>query len=56
MPTSWNELKTKRLEAMSDTERAQYERAYAAAAVAAEVGGRVREAREAAGLSQREST
>jgi ribosome-binding protein aMBF1 (putative translation factor) len=54
MPTSWNTLKTKRLEAMSDTERPQYERAYAAAALAAEVGERVREAREAAGLSQRE--
>jgi ribosome-binding protein aMBF1 (putative translation factor) len=54
MPTSWNTLKTKRLEAMSDTERAQYERAYAAAALAAEVGERVRDAREAAGLSQRE--
>ena len=54
MPTSWNTLKTKRLEAMSDTERAQYERAYAAAALAAEVGERVREAREAAGLTQRE--
>jgi ribosome-binding protein aMBF1 (putative translation factor) len=54
MPTSWNTLKTKRLEAMSDTERAQYERAYAAAALAAEVGERVREARESAGLSQRE--
>jgi ribosome-binding protein aMBF1 (putative translation factor) len=54
MPRSWNELKTKRLEAMSDTERTQYERAYAAAALAAEVGERVREAREAAGLSQRE--
>lgn len=54
MPTSWNELKTKRLEAMSDAERAEYERAYAAAALAAEVGERVREARDAAGLSQRE--
>lgn len=54
MPPSWNALKKKRLEAMSDTERAQYESAYAAAALAAEVGERVREAREAAGLSQRQ--
>lgn len=54
MPANWNTLKTKRLEEMSDTERAQYERAYATAALAAEVGERVREAREAAGLSQRD--
>lgn len=54
MPTSWDELKTKRLEAMSAAERAEYERAYAAAALAAEVGERVRQAREAAGFSQRE--
>jgi ribosome-binding protein aMBF1 (putative translation factor) len=54
MPTSWSELKGKRLDAMSASERAEYERAYAAAALASEVGDRVREAREAAGLSQRE--
>lgn len=54
MPRSWNQLKGKRLDAMSASERAEYERAYAAAALAAEVGDRVREAREAAGLSQRE--
>ena len=47
-------MKGTRLEAMSDAERAEYERAYAAAALAAEVGERVRAAREAAGLSQRE--
>lgn len=54
MPTSWSELKTKRVDAMSASERAEYERAYAAAVLAAEVGERVRAAREAAGLSQRE--
>ncbi|HVX19918.1 MAG TPA: helix-turn-helix transcriptional regulator [Acidimicrobiales bacterium] len=54
MPKSWNELKAKRLDAMSTDERAEYDRAYAAATLAAEVGERVREAREAAGLSQRE--
>jgi ribosome-binding protein aMBF1 (putative translation factor) len=54
MATNWNELKAKRLDAMSASERAEYERAYAAAALAASVGDRVREAREAAGLSQRE--
>jgi ribosome-binding protein aMBF1 (putative translation factor) len=54
MPSSWKELKTKRLEAMSESERREYERAYAAAALAAEVGERVRKAREAAGLTQRE--
>ena len=53
-PTSWRELKDERLRAMSQAERAEYDRAYAAARLAAEVGERVREAREAAGLSQRE--
>ena len=54
MPTSWQELKTKRLDSMSAAERSEYERAYAAAKLAAEVGDRVRTAREAAGISQRE--
>ena len=54
MPKSWTELKAQRLGAMSAAERVEYDRAYAAAALAAEVGERVREAREAAGLSQRE--
>jgi len=39
---------------MTTDERAEYDRAYAVAALAAEMGGRVREAREAAGFSQRE--
>jgi ribosome-binding protein aMBF1 (putative translation factor) len=54
MPKSWTELKAQRLDAMSTAERVEYDRAYAAAALAAEVGERVREAREAAGFSQRE--
>jgi len=54
MPKSWTELKVQRLDAMSADERIEYDRAYAAAALAAEVGERVREAREAAGLSQRD--
>ncbi len=54
MSKSWTELKAQRLGAMSTAERVEYDRAYAAAALAAEVGERVREAREAAGLSQRE--
>lgn len=54
MPSSWQDLKTRRLDAMSAAERAEYDRAYAAAKLAAEVGDRVRQAREAAGISQRE--
>ncbi|MGH8988325.1 MAG: helix-turn-helix domain-containing protein [Acidimicrobiales bacterium] len=54
VPTSWQDLKTKRLDAMSGPEREEYNRAYAAARLAAEVGERVRQAREAAGISQRE--
>ncbi|MGQ0618064.1 MAG: helix-turn-helix domain-containing protein [Acidimicrobiia bacterium] len=52
--TTWSELKDKRLSRMSRAERVEYDRAYAAARLAAEVGERVREAREAAGLSQRD--
>lgn len=52
--TSWTALKSKRLVAMSDAERAEYEQAYAEARLAAEVGERIRMAREAAGVSQRE--
>ncbi|MBA2575356.1 MAG: helix-turn-helix transcriptional regulator [Euzebyaceae bacterium] len=51
---SWQDLKGKRLRGMSATERAEHDRAYDAAQLAAEVGERVRAAREAAGLSQRE--
>ena len=51
---SWTELKEKRLSHMTAVERDAYERAYAEARLAAEVGERVRRAREAAGLSQRD--
>lgn len=53
-PSNWTELKDRRLSRMTTAERAEYERAHAAAQLAAEVGERVREAREAAGLSQRD--
>jgi ribosome-binding protein aMBF1 (putative translation factor) len=53
-PTNWSELKNKRLSGMTTAERDAYDRAYAAARLSAEVGERIRAAREAAGLSQRE--
>jgi ribosome-binding protein aMBF1 (putative translation factor) len=53
-PTTWSELKTKRLSGLTPAERAEYDRAYAEAHLAAQVGERIRAAREAAGLSQRE--
>ena len=52
--TSWADLKEKKLTGMTSAERAEYDRAYAAAQLAAEVGERIRAAREAAGISQRE--
>lgn len=51
---SWTELKGKKLGAMTAVERTEYDRAYAEARLAADVGERVHAAREAAGLSQRE--
>lgn len=51
---SWNEIKGRKLRGMTKAERAEYERGYAEAKFAAEVGDRVRQARETAGLSQRE--
>lgn len=52
--TSWTDLKTQKLSAMTADERRAYDRAYAEAQLAAEVGERIHAAREAAGLSQRE--
>jgi len=52
--SSWTELKEKKLDAMSSTERVEYDRAFAEAKLAADVGERIHDAREAAGLSQRE--
>lgn len=48
------ELRDRRLESMSDDERAEFDEALAAARLALEVGEKVRDAREAAGLTQRE--
>ncbi len=44
----------KRLDAMRDDERAEFDAALAAARLALEVGEQVRDAREAAGLTQRQ--
>jgi ribosome-binding protein aMBF1 (putative translation factor) len=52
--TTIDEMKRRRLEAMSDDERAEFDETYEATRLALEVGERVRDAREAAGLSQRE--
>lgn len=52
--TTIEELKRRRLAAMSDDERADFDETYDATRLALEVGERVRDAREAAGLSQRE--
>ena len=52
--TTIEELRRRRLSAMNDAERVEFEEALAAARLAAEVGEKVRDAREAAGLSQRE--
>lgn len=51
---SWNEMKDRKLRGMTTAERAEYDRGYVEAKLAAEVGERVRHARESAGLSQRE--
>ena len=51
---SITDIKTARLAAMSADERAQVDETYAAARLALEFGEKVRDAREAAGLSQRD--
>lgn len=51
---SWVELKDKKLGSMTKAEREAYDRAYAEAKLAADVGERIRCAREAAGFTQRE--
>lgn len=51
---TWNEVKANKLAAMTPGERRDYERGYAEAQLAADVGERVRAARERAGLTQRE--
>jgi ribosome-binding protein aMBF1 (putative translation factor) len=52
--TTLNEMKTRRLEQMSTAERGEFDAAYAATKLALEVGEQVRDARENAGLTQRE--
>lgn len=51
--TSLDELKERRLGGMTAAERAEFDATYAAAKLALSVGEQVRDAREAAGLSQR---
>ena len=51
---SWNDIKNRKIRGMTKAERAEYDQGYAEAKLAAEVGERVRQAREAAGLSQRD--
>lgn len=52
--TTFTELKERRLAAMTPEQRATFDAAYAAARLALDVGDKVRDARETAGLSQRE--
>jgi ribosome-binding protein aMBF1 (putative translation factor) len=53
-PTTIDELKKRRRAAMTDSERGDHDEAYDATLLALDVGEKVRDAREAAGLSQRE--
>ena len=52
--TTINELKDRKLKAASEIERAAFDESHAAAALAIRVGEQIRDAREAAGLSQRD--
>ncbi len=52
--TTINELKNRRLAAMTADERAAFDSTYEATRLAIEVGEQIRDAREEAGLSQRE--
>lgn len=51
---TFDEIRQQRLDSMSTQERAAFDVAYDAARLAIEVGEQIREAREAAGLSQRQ--
>ena len=51
---TFSAIRDKRLNEMSDEERAEFDEALAAARLALEVGEQVRDAREAAGLTQRQ--
>ena len=52
--TTINELKNRRLDAMTPEERSAFDQTYDATRLALEVGEKVRDAREAAGLTQRD--
>ena len=52
--TNLDELRNRRLAEMSDAERADFDEAYDATRLALDVGEQIRDAREEAGLSQRE--
>ena len=52
--TTIEELRNRRLAAMTSAERAEFDEALASARLAIEVGEKVRKARETVGLSQRE--
>jgi ribosome-binding protein aMBF1 (putative translation factor) len=52
--TTINDIKNRRLASMSTAERAEFDAAYEATRLAITVGEQVRNAREAAGLSQRD--
>ena len=52
--TTLNEIKARRLEQMAASERAAFDVTYAATKLALEVGEQVRNARETAGLTQRD--
>lgn len=49
-----DEMKRRRLAAMAEGERSEFDEVYDATRLALEVGERVRDAREAAGLTQRD--
>ena len=51
---TFEELRQRRLDTMSANERAEFDAALAVARLAMEVGEKVRDAREAAGLTQRD--
>ena len=52
--TNLDDLKNRRLAGLSEAERAEFDEAYDAARLALDVGEQIRDAREAAGLTQRD--
>ncbi len=52
--TNLNELKNRRLDALAPEQRAEFDQAYDTTRLALDVGEKIRRAREAAGLSQRD--